>query len=139
MRWRRCSESTSWSRSPRRPRIHKPSCERDGRSARVRPLDMVDNVRGPSSDADRMAERRARRRLIEELRCSPPPSVFKIILYGLGAGTGAATITGLLYLLLFGVLGTLLDRFSTEPVLVGYKGPLLPTFASSLFWNSVTT
>ena len=100
---------------------------------------MVDNVRGPSSDADRMAEHRARRRLVEELRCSPPPSVFKITLYGLGAGTGAATITGLLYLLLFGVLGTLLDRFSTEPVLVGYKGPLLPTFASSLFWNGVTT
>ena len=96
-------------------------------------------MRDPSIDVDRMAERSARQRLIEELRCSPPPSVFKIILYGLGAGAGAATITGLLYFLLFGVLGTLLHRFWTEPVLVGYKGPLLLTFAASLFWNGVTT
>jgi len=86
-----------------------------------------------------MAERNARQHLIEELRRSPPPSVFRIILYGLGAGAGAATFTGLLYFLIFGVLGTLLPRFWTGPALVGYKGPLLLTFASSLFWNAVTT
>jgi hypothetical protein len=96
-------------------------------------------MRDSSIDVDRMAERRARQRVIEELRGSPPPSVFKIILYGLGAGAGAATFTGLLYFLIFGVLGTLLHRFWAEPVLVGYKGPLLLTFAASLFWNGVTT
>ena len=36
-------------------------------------------------------------------------------------------------------MGTLLQRLWSEPVLVGYKGPLLVTFASSLFWNGVTT
>ena len=96
-------------------------------------------MRDPSIDVDRMAERSARQRVIEALRGSPPPSVFTIILYGLGAGAGAATFTGLLYFLFFGVLGTLLHRIWTEPVLVGYKGPLLLTFASSLFWNAVMT
>jgi len=96
-------------------------------------------MRDPSIDEERRSERSARQHLIEELRRSPAPSVFKIILYGLGAGAGAATFTGLLYFLVFGVLGTLLLRFWTEPVLVGYKGPLLLTFASSLFWNGVTT
>lgn len=86
-----------------------------------------------------MTERSARQRLIAELRRSPPPSVFRIILYGFGAGAGAATCTGLLYFLIFGVLGTLLHRFWTEPVLVGYKGPLLVTFISSLLWNGVIT
>jgi hypothetical protein len=96
-------------------------------------------MRGTSIDAERIAGRRARQRLIEELRCSPPPSVFRIILYGLGAGAGAATFTGLLYLLFFGVMGTVLHRFWAEQVLVGYRGPLLVMFASSLFWNGLTT
>ena len=96
-------------------------------------------MREPSIDVDRMAERSARQRLIEELRGSPPPSVFRIILYGLGAGAGAATSTGLLYLLFFGVLGTLLHRFWAEPVLVGFKGPLLVTFITSLFSSGVMT
>ena len=41
------------------------SSERDGRPARVRPPVFPENMRDPSIDVDRMAERSARQRLIE--------------------------------------------------------------------------
>jgi hypothetical protein len=92
-----------------------------------------------ASPADRTERRIARRRFIEALRASPAPSAFRIALYGFGAGAGAAAVLGLLYLISFGAIGSVLSRWTGEPVLTGYPGPLFPLFIGTLFSNSVST
>jgi uncharacterized membrane protein YeaQ/YmgE (transglycosylase-associated protein family) len=87
--------------------------------------------------AAREEPRVARRRVIEELRASPAPSPFKIALYGLAAGAAAAAVIGLLYLLVFGVVGSLLARWRGDEVLTGYPGPLFPQFIGALFFNAI--
>jgi hypothetical protein len=87
----------------------------------------------------RSQQRLARQRFIEELRAAPPPSAFKLALYGAGAGVAAMVVHGLLYLLIFGVVGGLLARWKGQTVLVGYPWPLFPMFLSGLLTSSVFT
>ena len=87
----------------------------------------------------RAEQRAARRRLIEDLRASPAPNPLKIAAYGLGAGAGTVVVNGLLYMLLFGVVGTLLHRWKGEAVLTGFTVPLFALFLGSLFWNAIIT
>ena len=87
--------------------------------------------------AARAVPQAMRQRAIEQLRASPPPSFVKVALHGLGAGAAAATVTGLLYTVLFGVIGYGLNRWTGSTVLVGYSGPLFPLFIGTLAWTSL--
>jgi hypothetical protein len=77
------------------------------------------------------------RRAVEQLRASPPPSFINVALHGLGAGAAAGTVSGLLYAVLFGVVGYGLSRWTGSSVLTGYSGPLFPLFLGTLAWTSL--
>jgi hypothetical protein len=72
------------------------------------------------------------------MRASRPPSVFNVVLHGLGAGAAATTVNGLVYAVVFGVIGDSVHRWTGSTILAGYPGPLFPLFLGTLFSGALS-